>query len=60
MRDETVKRESYWIVEAVDRSGRILYNGTFFTFDKAWDKYYSFKNRARVSLQRKFKEIKAA
>lgn len=60
MRDEHVKKESYWVVEAVDKTGKILYNGIFHDFEKAWDKYYSFKGKASVLLQRKFKEYKVA
>lgn len=60
MKDETVKRESYWVVEAIDKSGKTVYNGTFLDFTKAWNKYYSFKNKNTVSLQRKFKETKIA
>ena len=59
MRDEVIKREYFWIVEAVDHSGKILFNGTFSAFDPAWDKYQSFKElarRATVSLQRRYKE----
>lgn len=59
MRDENTKRISYWIVEAVDQSGKVTYNATFYDFTKACDKWLSFKNKARVSLQRKFKETKA-
>ena len=58
MKEETVKQNCYWIVEAVDKSGQVLYNGKFHDFNKAWEKYYSFKNKASVSLQRKFKERK--
>ena len=60
MKEETVKRDYFWIVEAVDRTGKILYNGSFHDFDKAWNKYYSFKGKATVSLQRKFREYKFA
>ncbi len=60
MRDETVKQSAYWIVEAVDRTGKVVYNSTFHDFEKAWNKYYSFKGKATVTLQRKFKEYKIA
>jgi uncharacterized protein (DUF1684 family) len=60
MKDETVKRDPYWLVEAVDKSGKVIYNGTFLDFIKAWNKYYAFKNKATVSLQRKYKETKIA
>jgi len=61
MRDEVIKRDYFWIVEAVDHSGKVLFNGTYENFDAAWDKYYSYKDstrRATVSLQRRFKEYK--
>ncbi len=60
MKDEIVKRSAYWIVEAVDRTGKIVYNNIFHDFEKAWNKYYSFKGKANVTLQRKFKEHKIA
>ena len=60
MKDEAVKQNYFWIVEAVDKSGKVVYNGTFQDFDSAWNKYYSFKNKATVSLQRKFRERKIA
>jgi hypothetical protein len=60
MKDETVKRDYYWKVEAIDKSGKTVYSGTFPDFDNAWNKYYSFKNKATVSLQRKFRERKIA
>lgn len=60
MKDEQVNREYYWEVEAVDKSGKIVYNGIYLDFGKACDKFLSFKNKARVSLQRKFKEYKVA
>lgn len=60
MKEETVKRESFWEVEAVDKSGQIVYTATFNDFGKACDKFLSFKNKARVSLQRKFKDRKVA
>ena len=60
MKDETVKRDYFWEVEAVDKSGKIVYHNTYLDFGKACDKFLSFKNKARVSLQRKFKEYKIA
>lgn len=60
MRDEFIKRDYFWVVEAVDRSGKVLFNGTYCNFDRAWEKYYSFKNKATVSLQRRYKEYKVA
>ena len=60
MNEELVARKAYYVVEALDKSGKIVFNGIFYDFDTAWNKYYSFKNKARVSLQRKFKERKIA
>jgi hypothetical protein len=60
MKEDTVKRDPYWIVEAVDRNGKVIYSGQFTLFEKAWDKYYSFKGRNSVSLQRRYKEYKIA
>jgi len=60
MRDEAVKREAYFIVEATDRKGKVVYKGTFTNFEQAYEKYYSFKGRNGVLLQRKFKEHKVA
>lgn len=64
MRDEQVKRESYWVVE-LSQGENVLYKGTFKTFSPAWDKYESFKEhkyngKASVMLQRRFKEYKIA
>lgn len=60
MKEDMVRRESYWIVEAVDNRGKIVYNRIFTDFNMACDKFLSFKNKARVTLQRKFKEYKVA
>jgi hypothetical protein len=63
MRDENVRRDYYWIVEAVDRKGRVIFNGEFTNFEQAWNKYDSFKEgkmRSSVTLQRKFREYKIA
>lgn len=63
MKDESVKRNYYWIVEAVAHNGKLLYSGDFKAFDSAWEKYQSFKSmehKATVSLQRRFKEYKIA
>jgi len=64
MRDEQVKRESYWVVE-LSQGEKVLYKGTFNTFTPAWDKYESFKEqkyngKATVMLQGPFKEYKIA
>lgn len=60
MKEDTVKREYFWVVEAVDRSGKVIYSGRFTDFERAWDKYYSFKGRNTVSLQRRFEDYKIA
>jgi hypothetical protein len=60
MKEQNTKREFYWSVEAVDRKGNIVYNGTFNNFETAYDKYYSFKNKATVTLRRLFKDLKLA
>jgi hypothetical protein len=60
MKDKDVKRSAYWIVEAWTNENKPVFRGQFLSFDMAWDKYYSFKNKANVSLQRKFKETKIA
>lgn len=63
MREEMLKRDYFWIVEAVDNSGIVLFSGTYTDFNSAWDKYYSYKDykrKATVSLQRRFKEYKLA
>ena len=60
MKDTDVKRSYYWIVEAWTNENKTVFRGQFLSFDMAWDKYYSFKNKANVSLQRKFKEAKIA
>lgn len=60
MRDETVKRNYFWKVEAVDKAGKVVYSNTYHDFSKACDKFLSFKNKATVSLQRKFNEYKVA
>ena len=59
MKEDTV-RTFYWTVEAVDRSGKVVYAGTFINFEMAYDKYYSFKNKATVTLRRLYKDIKVA
>jgi hypothetical protein len=60
MKDEAVEQKYYWKVEALDKSGKVLYNGIFHDFEKAWNKYYSFKGKASVLLQRKRREAKIA
>lgn len=60
MRETDQKISYYWRVEAVDKTGKILYNGIFHDFEKAWNKYYSFKGKASVLLQRKRTEVKIA
>jgi hypothetical protein len=62
MREERMKREAFWVVE-VTKDKTVVYNRRFGVFDEAWEKYISFKNhdeRATISLQRRFKEVKVA
>ena len=64
MKEENTKRESYWVVE-MSQGEQVSYQGTFNTFDKAWSKYQSFKDKdikgkASVMLQRRFREYKIA
>lgn len=64
MKDETVKKEAYWIVEMSDGE-KVLFHNQYKNFELAWDKYQSFKDkdyrgRASVMLQRRFKEYKIA
>ena len=63
MKDDAMKRDYFWFVEAIDHSGKVLYSGTFQNFNTAYDKYASFKEyagKATVSLQRRFREYKVA
>lgn len=64
MKDENVKRESYWVVEMA-QGEKVLYQNTFKNFESAWTKYESFKEKdikgkASVMLQRRYKEYKIA
>lgn len=64
MKDENVKRESYWVVE-LSQGEKVLFSRQFGNFEHAWDKYQSFKEKdvkgkASVMLQRRFKEYKIA
>ena len=64
MKDETVKRDCYWVVE-LSCGDRVLYHDKFSNFDLAWDKYQSFKDKdikekASVMLQRRFVNRKSA
>ncbi len=58
MREDKTKRESYWVVEATSRDGKVIFCKEFKDFDSAWEKYYSFKGKASVLLQRKYREYK--
>lgn len=60
MREEIQKRESYWVVEATSKDGRVIFHGTFTDFDSAWEKYYSYKGKASVLLQRRYREYKVS
>ena len=62
MREEIVKRDSYWVVEVM-KGNQVVYSREYKSFDDAWNKYYSFKNhdeRATISLQRRYREYKVA
>ena len=61
MRDETTKRDYYWIVEASDRNGRINYRKEYHHKDgSAFRDYNRLKSHGTVSIQRKYKEYKTA
>jgi len=60
VRDDNIKRNYYWCVEATKRDGSILFSKEYLDFETAWKKYYSFKGVASVSLQRKYREVKMA
>ena len=61
MRDETVKRDYYWVVEASDPNGRINYRKEYHNKDgSAFRDYARLKVTGAVSIQRKFKEYKIA
>ena len=61
MKDETVKRDYFWIVEASDRNGRINYRKEYHDKDgSAFRDYARLKAHGTVSIQRKYKEYKIA
>ena len=61
MKDETVKRDYYWIVEASDRNGRVNFRKEYHVKDgSAFKDYGRLKSKGTVSIQRKFKEYKVA
>lgn len=61
MKDETVKRDYYWLVEAADRNGRVNYRKEYHVKDgSAFRDYDRLKAKGTVSIQRKFKEYKIA
>ena len=61
MKDENVKRDYFWIVEAADRNGRINYRKEYHDKDgSAFRDYARLKAHGTVSIQRKYKEYKAA
>lgn len=63
MKEDNVKRDYFWIVEAVAPDGYVIMSRRFKNFDSACEKYDSVKNamkNATVSLERSFKEYKIA
>jgi len=61
MKDETVKRDYFWIVEASDRNGRVNYRKEYHDKDgSAFKDYTRLKAQGTVTLQRKYKEYKIA
>lgn len=61
MKDETVKRDYYWVVEASDPNGQINYRKEYHNKDgSAFRDYARLKANGAVSIQRKFKEYKIA
>ena len=61
MKEETVKRDYFWIVEASDRNGRVNYRKEYHDKDgSAFRDYARLKAQGTVILQRKFKEYKIA
>ena len=64
MKEEIVKRESYWIVE-LSEGNKVLYYKQFRNFESAFDKYQflsdkDYHGRMSVMLQRRFREYKVA
>ena len=61
MKEETVRRDYFWIVEASDRNGRVNYRKEYHDKDgSAFRDYARLKAHGTVSIQRKFKEYKHA
>jgi hypothetical protein len=61
MKEETVKRDYYWVVEASDPNGQISYRKEYHNKDgSALRDYARLKATGAVSIQRKFKEYKIA
>ena len=61
MKDEQVKRDYYWIVEATDRNGKANYRKEYHVNDgSAFRDYNRLKAKGTVSIQRRFKEYKFA
>ena len=61
MKEEHTKRDYFWIVEAADRNGRINYRKEYHDKDgSAFRDYARLKAHGTVSIQRKYKEYKAA
>ena len=61
MKDEQVKRDYYWVVEATDRNGNSNYRKEYHVKDgSAFRDYARLKAHGTVSIQRRFKEYKVA
>lgn len=58
MKEDREKKESYWVVEAQSPKGKVMFFGEYNNFEPAWEKYHSFKEKASVMLQRRFREIR--
>ena len=61
MKDDQVKRDYYWIVEATDRKGNLNYRKEYHVTDgSAFRDYNRLKVNGTVSIQKRFKEYKVA
>ncbi len=61
MKEEIVKRDYFWIVEAAYRNGRVNYRKEYHDKDgSAFKDYARLKAQGTVSIQRKYKEYKIA
>ena len=61
MKEQIVKRDYYWVVEACDRNGRINFRKEYHDKDgSALNDYIRLRSKGAVSIQRKFKEYKVA